>query len=144
MPRRDAAGSPYWRRLSVVWAVVVAFLLLLPPARLPPRPDRWPLAGTADEAVHLVLFAVLGWLAGRALLAGRGRRGGPVLCLGLLTGYALLTELLQLLVPGRSCEAGDLAADVAGAVLGTWIARRQTDASSGVVAAGVAGATLDR
>ena len=68
----------------------------------------------------MAYFALTGLLAARAGRVGEGwsgRRTAAVVLLGTL-GWGVLDELHQSLTPGRAVEAGDVAADVAGAALG--------------------------
>ncbi len=73
-----------------------------------------------DKLAHAAYFAVTGFLAARASLLGHGwsaRRTAAVVVLGALA-WGVLDELHQSFTPGRAVEAGDVAADVAGAALG--------------------------
>lgn len=77
-----------------------------------------------DKLAHVAYFAVTGLLAARAGFAGHGwsaRRAAVVVVLGALA-WGCLDELHQSLTPGRAAQAGDVAADVAGAALGAGAA----------------------
>lgn len=95
-----------------LWAilVVVSSSVPLPPIAAPP--------GT-DKGVHVILYLVLGYLAGRALLRGKTARVWHllVLVLGLLA-FGALDEVHQLWVPGRTADTTDWAADAVGSVVG--------------------------
>ncbi|NEK86902.1 VanZ family protein [Blastococcus saxobsidens] len=99
--------------LTVLVSVVVLFI---PASGVPTAPP-----GT-DKVVHLLLFAAL---------AATGRWAGLArwpLAAG-LTGYALLSEVVQGVAPlGRSGSVADLVADVLGIAMGlaawAWTAGR--------------------
>ncbi len=102
-------GVAYWALLTVV--------LLLPDPRgllglgeLPGPPNH--------RSLHFLLFAALAFVS----LAGRWPARGlrlAVMCMA----YALLTEMAQLGIPGRSFEALDLFENVLGLAVGAWIWR---------------------
>lgn len=94
---------------------------------LPSLPSGTPGAGMPglDKAVHLLVFALTVWAAGR-LLAPRQRfpMGWIVL---LAVAHGLFIELAQLvLLPQRGAEAADVLFDVIGIALGLglWIGER--------------------
>ena len=66
-----------------------------------------------DKAQHFLAYAVLAWFA--AWMESRPTAWG--VCLR-LAGLGVLLELLQLLVPGRSCDLADAAADLGGVFCG--------------------------
>lgn len=80
----------------------------------------------ADKVIHICLYAVLGALCYWTLLATtlRGRAMLPHLAAAIATLYGVTDELHQLFVPGRSCDVLDLAADLAGAIIGSFILAR--------------------
>ncbi|MGD2068312.1 MAG: VanZ family protein [Gemmatimonadota bacterium] len=100
---------------AVVWAGVLFFLS----ARPSWGAAAW-LPGWADEAAHLVLYAVLG----ATLAYGRARSGRPRRTLGHLILpflgilYGLSDEWHQSFVPGRDPSRSDLIADAVGVVVG--------------------------
>ena len=108
MTRRPAAAA-------AIWTLASAFLLLVPLPAGPPLP-----AGLAalplDKLAHVALFAALG----RAW-----RRAAPGISFGVrllaLTGWGGLLELAQGALGTRAAERGDLAADLAGAALGSLL-----------------------
>lgn len=98
--------SPLLSRLAFGAALAVATVMLLLPAEVVAG------ASTQDKAGHLLTFAllaVLGRLAtDRVLVLGVG-----------LIGYGAVTELLQAVLPiGRFGDPRDLAADIAGVLIG--------------------------
>lgn len=116
--RRTAPDAPMWR-LAALAALLVQCAMLYWPTPAGPQSDL-PL----DKAAHFLAFAVVAALGVRA--------GIPVRWVaGLLVVQAGASELLQhLLLPDRSGDLFDLAADLlgtaAGLVLGlAWSARSQ-------------------
>ena len=105
-PLKWAKGP--WQALLVLLLVVVSYLALTPK----------PLEGSEsglDKVGHLLAFIALGFT---------GYLGLPTrtaLPLALLA-YGGLIEVLQLLVPGRSAEWGDLLADGIGIGVGIGLA----------------------
>jgi len=74
-----------------------------------------------DKVLHLAAYALMGWLACRAIAAAGLKR--PLARLYLLAAvitiaYGLSDEWHQSFVPGRSADGWDLLADALGAVLG--------------------------
>lgn len=70
-----------------------------------------------DKFIHVALFAV----CGASLVKGWARQIGRWQWLFLiLLGYGVLTEFLQLFVPGRGASVGDLFADCVGAGVGIF------------------------
>jgi VanZ family protein len=110
------------RRAAFVWAV---FLLTLTSW---PKPPTVPIVSTIpnfDKVVHFVLYGVEAFLLyGAVLWPGRSRFSlGRVLALaGAMAVWAVADETHQAWIPGRSMEAGDVAADVTGAVVGAVVA----------------------
>lgn len=100
--------------------------MLLPGDSLP-QIGKWlptSLRGWIDKLEHLAAFLIMMVLVHRSLrTAGRSER--PQLTAALLTlSYALLLELLQLLVPGRTWAPADLLADLVGVLLALGIISR--------------------
>ncbi len=105
------------RWMPWAWAGLIWVLLSLPSGLVPeeeaiePWLPLWlqaPLELWGDKIVHLMLFAVLAWLTWRS----RPRRWkiGFLAC----AAYGALTEAYHLLLPYRSAEWGDVAADLGG------------------------------
>lgn len=127
---RPSAPRPSLRwGLAAAWAVFVAVLLW---AAGPEGPapwtwiDRFQEAG-GDKLVHAALFLVQAWLLSRCR-PGAGRAGWLIASVGIAVGFGVVTELGQLVVPGRDATVGDALADTvgagAGAVLYAWRSRR--------------------
>jgi hypothetical protein len=99
---------------AVYWATLTVLLLVPDPwalLRLRPPPGEGSSFGT-----HFACFALLGALARWARFSGR-----PMAWAGALTGYAVLVELGQALVPLRTVQWQDLAANLAGLACGALI-----------------------
>jgi VanZ family protein len=104
-------SRPTWRVLFAV-AVLVTLVLMLVPIHTT--------AGGVphtDKVAHILVFAVLGWMA---LAAWPHRLSVIALGLGL---YGPLIELLQALTPSRTASVADAAADWVGLALGLALAR---------------------
>ena len=101
---------------SALALAVTLTLLLLPGRDLPDLPD---VVGI-DKLAHAVLFAALTLALHRDFrLEGRRLAVGAVFVIAFAAG----TELAQGAVDSRSPDAFDLAADLAGSVIG-WLARK--------------------
>lgn len=119
---RRVGGSLPWRVGVLVLALVANIGFYLPAV-----PSGVPGSGVVgiDKLVHLVVFALTVWAAGR-LLAPRLRFPmGWVVIVAL--AHALLIELIQLvLLPERGAEGADILLDVIGIALGVglWLGER--------------------
>jgi len=92
---------------------VVANLVLL----YLPRPDGGSGLPHVDKVVHLLAFAAVAWSGLRARVPASWLL--PVLAL-----HAGVSELVQdLLIPGRSGDVADVAADLVGILAGSALAR---------------------
>ena len=121
-------AAPLRYRL-VVWVVLILLLLgmVLPPEWLQTvqqwvsqRLGRVPgmdMGSTAPMLAHVGLYAAF---AG-SLLWARGERH-PAWVLLALAGFAVATELMQLLVEGRHADPGDVALNLSGVAAGALIA----------------------
>ncbi|GGX92966.1 hypothetical protein GCM10011290_21040 [Vogesella alkaliphila] len=110
LPLRRSLAAAGWWLFSV-------YLLLLKPAGAPSAIPHF------DKLGHALLFAVWAWLLARSLAARQRPPLRPTLWLCL--GWALLSELAQgSLTLTRSAEAGDVVADMAGALIGLYLWRR--------------------
>ncbi len=100
------------------WAAWVAVLVLFAFVALPEAPQ--PPALNVDKVRHAAAYALLGALAGRAMV-GAGRRSGTfafVAAFFTVLAVGAGTEIIQAFVPGRSADVVDLASDLAGGVFG--------------------------
>ncbi|MEO2020607.1 MAG: VanZ family protein [Pirellulaceae bacterium] len=120
----DRCKSPQFR-----WTVTCAYFAVLSHSLLAPSPLWYlgPMEPAIQEGVtgrfadywqHLVAFQLLALLVCWA----RGPNGFPAVrtCLPTLLGYAIISEALQALVPSRSCELRDMAANLLGVLTG-WL-----------------------
>lgn len=93
---------------------------------LPSLPEGTPGAGVPgmDKAVHLLVFALTVFAAGRLLAPRKRFPMGWVVLVAL--AHALLIELVQLALPQRSTEGADVMFDVIGIALGfgLWLGER--------------------
>ncbi len=94
------------RPLFAGWALALALLTLAPVANLPSAPG-------GDKLHHLLAFLLLGLLA----RLGWPRHRYLTAWLPGLLAYGAAIELVQGLLPWRSAELADLAADGAGLLL---------------------------
>jgi VanZ family protein len=110
-------------RLLRVWWPVVPYACVIFVATSIPG-DRLALVGdveTVDRWLHVLLYVPLA-----VLVFGALRRTYPHLPLAhygiatvlLCSAFGVLDELHQRLIPGRSCDVGDMIADAIGSALG--------------------------
>ena len=111
------------KRARIAAALWGGFLFLLTSWPNPPAvaAGGFPL----DKLTHFVLYAVEAFLLSRAV-AWPGRRGFALsrvlTVVGTMALWGAFDEAHQEWIPGRAMEAGDLAADVAGAAAGALLA----------------------
>ena len=97
-----------------IWAALIFFLSSLPGSAFPSSPFF-----SADKVIHLGIYAVLGYLVGRALgCYGHPRRVLTVLACCICILYGVSDEFHQSFVPDRSPSLTDIAADIVGSFLG--------------------------
>jgi len=92
----------------VVWAAAIAGLLLTPGSALDRDWLKFPFRHLFDSVVHGVVFFILAILLYRALAHGRWPAIATTVVGCLL--YAILLEVLQRGIPGRSFEMVDIVA----------------------------------
>jgi VanZ family protein len=110
------------RRLLWLWGPAVVYIAaVFTVSSIPLRnvPVVWK---SQDKAAHFAEYAVLAALLFRALAPGRGVPAAAAVALLASFLLAGLDELHQVLVPGRSADWRDAAADAIGALLGTGLA----------------------
>ncbi|WP_114855911.1 VanZ family protein [Brachybacterium sp. YJGR34] len=120
---REAGGSLPGRLGLVVLALAANLGFYLPSI-----PDGTPGLGLPglDKLVHLLVFALTVWAAGRLLAPLRRFPMGWVVIVAL--AHALFIELFQLvLLPQRGAEGADLVVDAIGIALGVgaWMLERR-------------------
>ena len=100
--------------LFIYWSVI--FIL----AHIP-IPSLVRKAGVSDKSLHFIAYLALVFLFWFAISPGRKvnwRRASAWWVLLLMVCYGVIDELLQGVVAGRSCDALDFVADLAGALTG--------------------------
>lgn len=85
----------------------------------------------ADKIIHFAEYFILGYLTARAFLRLDAEGWGRIAVLiVILAAFAVLDELHQAVIPGRTADMLDMAADVFGALtsimLYSWLAGRKT------------------
>ena len=98
---------------AALWAALILVATSIPGGNVPEGP-----AGM-DKFVHFAFYGVLGMLAARARLQEVRAPLLPAMTRLLLAvaGFAILDEAHQHFIPGRSADARDALADVAGAAI---------------------------
>lgn len=75
-----------------------------------------------DDIAHVTMYAVMGFLVGRALARGGAGHRAMVLAWPALVAFAVLDEWHQRFIPGRYPSMTDGLADAFGAALGLGLA----------------------
>jgi VanZ family protein len=116
--RLERRGRRAWALVGA-WALVIFLLSSIPGSAIPEVPGRY-----TDKVVHVLLYAVLGLLVGRALevTTALGRAPKVAVACVLATAYGITDELHQLFTPRRSCDWHDVVADAVGGLLGGVLA----------------------
>jgi VanZ family protein len=105
-----------YRWLAYGWLVFISILFILPGSAIPH--SSWFTLIYLDKWVHIFLFAVLVFLWRSALLFPRH----AITLVALSLSYGILVEFVQeYWVPNRSFDVYDMAADLAGSILGILI-----------------------
>ena len=123
---RDRRASSQ-RLATRSWSLgAVAYAVLLAAVSVIPVPFEGPLPSAhLDKVIHLCEYWVLAWLLIRAIPVDRPCSSGVQLSIWLLAaGYGGLLEAAQAMLPWRSAELLDVAANMAGAALGVWVGPR--------------------
>ena len=118
-PGRPADGASRARR----WGPLLAWTTILLVATSWPNPNV-PDVRDGDKVVHVLIYAVLAFLAVRAWWPAP-RRPHPIAVVGLVLGVAAFgwaDEWHQQFIPGRGRSTADWYADTVGAVVGTLAA----------------------
>jgi len=118
-----------YNRLAILWGLLIVLLLSLPGKIFPKVPDFFDLF-RPDKIIHLVLFGVYIVLQVRGF---RKQDSFPeirkhAVLISLMIGFLLgaFTELLQRYwIPMRIGSMYDLAADMAGCLLGWWTVKKK-------------------
>jgi len=108
----------YWA--SLIWAVILAFLMLLPQEAFPQSELL-----SYDKLAHLGVFAILSFLVlfqfRRDTNKKRIENKYLVRALTICVVYGMILESLQSLVPGRMTDVYDLIANTLGAIVGVGV-----------------------
>ena len=113
-----------------LWVLVFSYAVVLSLMLLTPHP--WSYFGEierpakqlidrtlADYSLHGLSFSLLAILVRFAHRATK--RPTVALCLFILISYSIATELLQILIPSRSCHGIDVVANLFGLVFGWYL-----------------------
>jgi len=108
---------PLFLLLTLSWATFIYYLSSQPGLDIP---SVFPFQ---DKLFHAFIFGILGFLSvGAMKVPVRGYKARQVWgIVALVTLYAILDELHQLYVPGRSADIYDVIADMAGGMAGAWV-----------------------
>ena len=103
--------------LACLWAGLIFYLSHQPGTLLQPM---FPMQ---DKLMHFAAYSILGFLVmGSVRAMSHGYRPGQAWLVCLLVGlYAITDEFHQYFIPGRMAGVLDVAADIAGGLLGTWL-----------------------
>lgn len=113
MSRAPEGAAPWARR----WAPVLAWGAVILVLTSWPDPTAGFEIGVADKFAHFGVYAILGWLAARAMLPSR-TAGRVVAVVTALAVFAALDEVHQLWIPDRSATVADWVADLVGLATG--------------------------
>ncbi|MEK6608897.1 MAG: VanZ family protein [Myxococcota bacterium] len=113
--------SRRWRWLPpILWALGLFWFVTRPVV----MPLPWQFPGM-DKIAHALLYAPFGALMRRSIddRVGPAGPGGQALAIVAIVAvtHGGIVEWRQSHVPGRSAEAWDVAADLAGALAGAWL-----------------------
>jgi len=100
--------------LVFCWAIVIFILISAP---MPPYESSQ--ITFYDKAVHAVLFGILAYLIVYALGGDKSKRLGLILLISFLisASYSVLSEYVQMFIPGRDVSKLDFMAGVSGVIL---------------------------
>ena len=108
-------SSHKWKRIAIAYFLLTTIILLWPGNALPKT--NLITIPFFDKIVHIVLFAILSWLALKAYGSVHKYRNTKMVAA--IAIYGILIEVVQLyLIPFRSFEFVDIIADAIGAFLG--------------------------
>ena len=108
----------YWA--SLLWALVLAFLMLLPQEAFPQSKLL-----SYDKLAHIGVFAILSFLVLFGFRKKTNKRPLEnkylIRVLTICVVYGMVLESLQSLVPGRMTDVYDLIANTLGAIVGVGV-----------------------
>lgn len=112
---------PYARILLVIWGILIIILAIAPNLPTPMIGGR-PIPIRLDYPIHFLEHTLLSFLAIISFVTDRSQLKRILVTLTILIVFAILAEMLQLVVPARSFELKDMGLNVAGVITGTTIA----------------------
>ncbi|MBI3011965.1 MAG: VanZ family protein [Candidatus Omnitrophica bacterium] len=109
-----------WWLATAAYAALVFVVSMIPVEPTAGVPDL-------DKAVHLGEYLVFAWLMLQALRTNQmPRRMSLWWAWGSVTGYGLVMEGVQAMLPWRSAELADVVANGCGALLGVWLGQKKS------------------
>ena len=106
---------------AIVWAVLILAVSSIPGLSTPGLGFSM-----ADKIVHFAEYFILGYLTARAISAFNKE---PLkifwMSSAITSGYGILDEFHQLLIPGRTAEGLDMIADILGSILAAALFARK-------------------
>ncbi|MBN1388842.1 MAG: VanZ family protein [Bacteroidales bacterium] len=112
---------PYARILLAFWIILVIVLAILPDLPVPMIGGR-PIPIRLDYPVHFLEHMLLAFLAIISFVTNLSEIQSFRVTLLFLILFAVLMEMLHIVIPCRSFEYKDLALNIAGVFIGTLIA----------------------
>jgi VanZ family protein len=126
---RCARATPSKRRVALPLLIMGVYYWLssLPGTPLPDDPALYAVfywvPPSVQNALHVPAYAALAWALCRALGAWlRVPVARAIVACAIASAYGVFDEWHQSFVPGRYASLTDVTLDVAGAVLGIWLA----------------------
>ncbi len=120
-------GSVRWRVYmyglpAMAWGVLLMVTAL---SRSLGPIDDIDIVSHQDKIVHFLQYFILAFLTFFALVRGtrRDRRWQFITTIGVVIAYGIALEVLQMLVPQRDMSMLDIMANIAGAILGAYVAQ---------------------
>jgi VanZ family protein len=138
--RRTMTMTSSWRHKITILLLALYWPTLFILAHIP-IPKYVQRAGISDKCLHFlayILLTFLFWFALRPNEKVRWRRGSTWWVIFIIIGYSVIDEVLQSYV-GRTCDAMDIATDLAGVLTGLFLFSFLTAALSvaGIIIFGV-------
>ncbi|MBN1233592.1 MAG: VanZ family protein [Candidatus Coatesbacteria bacterium] len=104
---------------SIIWGIFILTITTIPGPELP----KIPLFPGADKLAHFFLYGIFGYFLTKASRISFNLITSIFfpLCIGVI--FAMIDELHQKYIPGRSCDIIDFTADTLGIIIGfllTW------------------------
>lgn len=103
-----------WFWFSIVWAVTVFILSVIPAVELPSI-NFW----EPDKLAHVVVYAILTIAVAKSLFVVTSQKNSSILRSTLLSvGYSFLMECIQYMLPTRMFDLYDILANCIGSLVG--------------------------